>query len=118
MSTTLYVLQNQQGHFLQKASTEKASKAAYVWGDGTELSKIFRTTHKDEAINMMFESSSQNIELRINILTYPSNPKGLPIIPVEDMPTPLPVITTSDTDASTESMAKSTQEDVHHSDAM
>ena len=87
--STLYILKNQHGYFLQKANAEKTGKMAYIWGDGQELNKIFKTPHKDEAINMMFENGSQDIELRISIHDYPANPKGLPIIPAEDMPTPL-----------------------------
>ncbi|MGS2718587.1 hypothetical protein ACVBE9_10470 [Eionea flava] len=118
MSTTLYVLQNQQGHFLQKANTDKTNKTAYTWGDGTELNKVFRTTHKDEAINMMFESGSQNVELRISILTYPSNPKGLPIIPTDDMPTPIPVFIAPNTDENPDSNVEiAATESTHHTDA-
>lgn len=87
---TLYVLQNQHGYFLQKTTAEKGSKSTYTWGDGVELSKIFRTPFKDEAINMMFESGAQDVELRITIRSYSANTKGLPIIPTDDMPAPLP----------------------------
>jgi len=87
---TLYVLQNQHGYFLQKTIADKTAKIRYVWSDGQELNKIFRTIHKDEAINMMFESGFHNVELRINIREYPASGKGLPAIPAEDMPEPLP----------------------------
>jgi hypothetical protein len=87
---TLYILQNQHGYFLQKVVADKTAKTHYIWGDGQELNKTFRTLHKDEAINMMFESGSQNVDLRIIIREYPANTKGLPIIPAEDMPAPLP----------------------------
>jgi len=96
--TTLYILQNQHGYFLQKKSadktigkgtTDKASKASYMWGDGQELNKVFRTTHKDEAINMMFEAGSQDVALRIAIKEYPANNKSLPTIPSDDLPVPL-----------------------------
>jgi hypothetical protein len=106
--TTLYTLQNQHGYFLQKKSadktmgkgatdkgasnkgaTDKASKSSYMWGDGQELNKVFRTTHKDEAINMMFEAGSQDVALRIAIKEYPANNKSLPTIPTDDLPVPL-----------------------------
>ncbi|MFT6102758.1 MAG: hypothetical protein ACJATV_000851 [Granulosicoccus sp.] len=87
---TLYILQNQHGHFLQKIIADKTVKKRHIWGDGQELNKTFRTSHKDEAINMMFESGSQDVDLRITIRAYPANTKGLPVIPTEDMPTPLP----------------------------
>jgi hypothetical protein len=91
--TTLYTLHNQRGYFLQKKSADKISKASHIWGDAQELSKVFRTTHKDEAINMMFEAGSQDVELRISIKEYPANTKGLPTIPADDLPAPLPKVT-------------------------
>ena len=94
----LYILQNQHGYFLQKKSADKISKASHIWGDGQELNKVFRTTYKDEAINMMFESGSQNVDLRISIQEYPANAKGLPTIPTEDMPAPLPSPVTETTE--------------------
>jgi hypothetical protein len=95
---TLYILQNQHGYFLQKIITDKTAKTRYIWGDGQELNKTFRTLHKDEAINMMFESGSQNVDLRISIQEYPANAKGLPTIPTEDMPAPLPSPVTETTE--------------------
>jgi hypothetical protein len=89
---TLYILQNQHGYFLQKIITDKTAKTRYIWGDGQELNKTFRTRHKDEAINMMFESGSQNVALRISIQEYPANAKGLPTIPTDDLPAPLPKV--------------------------
>ena len=101
---TLYTLQNQHGYFLQKKSADKISKASHLWGDGQELNKVFRTTHKDEAINMMFEAGSQDVALRISIKEYPANAKGLPTIPADDLPAPLPKVMAelSDIDESTE----------------
>jgi hypothetical protein len=89
---TLYTLQNQHGYFLQKKSADKISKASHLWGDGQELNKVFRSTHKDEAINMMFEAGSQDVALRISIKEYPANAKGLPTIPADDLPAPLPKV--------------------------
>ena len=119
--TTLYTLQNQYGYFLQKKSTEqksadKISTSLYMWGDGQELNKLFRTTHKDEAINMMFEAGSQDVALRISIKEYPANTKGLPTIPTDDMPAPLPkatieIVDTSDEDI--ENRAERSEHDTH-----
>ena len=105
--TTLYILQNQQGYFLQKKSGDKkasdsTNKTSYIWGDGRETSKIFRTTHKDEAINMMFEAGSQDVELRISIKEYTANTKGLPIIADDDLPPPLYTESNTTTECSPE----------------
>lgn len=86
----LYILQNQQGYFLQKNNADKNTKHVHQWTDGQDPSKLFRTIHKDEAINMLFESNAQNVELRIHVKEYPANNKGLPLIPKEDLPPPLP----------------------------
>ncbi|EGG94637.1 hypothetical protein IMCC1989_2559 [gamma proteobacterium IMCC1989] len=121
--TTLYTLQNQHGYFLQKKSadktigkgaTDKASKASYMWGDGQELNKVFRTTHKDEAINMMFEAGSQDVALRIAIKEYPANNKSLPTIPSDDLPVPLakPEMTAAIDDNVDESVETGTETDV------
>jgi len=128
--TTLYTLQNQHGYFLQKKSadktmgkgatdkgaTDKTSKASYMWGDGQELNKVFRTTHKDEAINMMFEAGSQDVALRITIKEYSANNKSLPIIPTDDLPAPLakpeiakPEITTAIDDNATQTAEANTE---------
>ncbi|MFT5420371.1 MAG: hypothetical protein ACI9D5_001115 [Candidatus Endobugula sp.] len=89
-----YILQNQQGYFLKKNSPDGHKE----WGDGQEPRLLFRTTRKDEAVNMLFETNSQNVELRISINEYPSNGKNQPLIPDSDLPPPLPKNTpTSDT---------------------
>jgi hypothetical protein len=104
---TLYILQNQHGYFLQKKSADKISKSSHIWGDGQELNKVFRTTYKDEAINMMFEAGSQDVALRISIKEYPANAKGLPTIPTDDLPAPLPKVVSefNHVDESTETNA-------------
>ncbi len=83
--TTLYLLQNQHGYYLKKNHSEKKE-----WDDGRELSALFRTSHKDEAVNMMFETNAQDFSLRITIREYEANAKKHPIIPADDLPPPLP----------------------------
>ncbi len=84
--STLYVLQNQHGHFLKKVAADKHKE----WGDGQEPQALFRTIHRDEALNMLVETNSQAIDLRITIKEYPANAKRHPVIPAEDLPAPLP----------------------------
>lgn len=88
--TTLYILQNQHGYYLKKNSPEAE------WVDGQDLGAIFRTIHKDEAVNMLFETNSQNVELRISIKEYEANAKKHPLIPADELPPPLPKETSSD----------------------
>lgn len=77
----LFILQNQDKLFLGKQ---------YNWVDGRDLNALFKTVHKDEAINQMFEASSKDYKQRVKILTCATNEKGLPIIDPELMPEPLP----------------------------
>jgi hypothetical protein len=83
---TLYVLQNQHGYFLKKVGADKSKE----WVDGQDAGQLFRTVHKDEALNMLVETNSQNVELRITVKDYENNGKNHPIIPSEELPPPLP----------------------------
>ena len=84
--SSLYVLQNQHGYFLKKVGADKSKE----WVDGQDAGHLFRTVHKDEAINMLVETNSQNVELRINVKEYDNNGKNHPVIPSEELPPPLP----------------------------
>lgn len=76
----MFILQNQDGYFLSKSGD---------WLDGREPSALFRTELKDEAVNQLFETNSQDYSLRITILECESSSKKHPIIPVEQLPPPL-----------------------------
>lgn len=77
----MFILQNQNGYFLSKSGQ---------WVDGRELNVLYRTIHRDEAVNYLFETNSKDYSLRISILSCDVNPKNLPIIPDELLPPPLP----------------------------
>ena len=47
----LFILQNQDNLFLGKQNN---------WLDGRDPGALFKTIHKDEAINQMFEASSRD----------------------------------------------------------
>ncbi len=83
--SNLYILQNQQGYYLKKMGADKTLE----WVDGQEPNQLFRTIHKDEAVNMMCETNSQDVELRMTIKEYPAHAKKYPIIPIDDLPPPL-----------------------------
>lgn len=92
----LYILQNQDGYFLGnkglpgRGSSKSGVTKDHEWVDGREAGAIFRTEHKDEAINMRVEVNSQDIYSRITIKEVESTTKRHPIIPAEDLPPPLP----------------------------
>ncbi len=81
----LYILQNQHGYFLGKHKNNGAT-----WLDGREPNQLFNALHKDEAVNMLFEVNSQDVDLRISIKEYEMNTKKHPVIPEDDLPPPLP----------------------------
>ena len=79
----LFILQNQDLLFLGKQNN---------WVDGRDLGALFKTVHKDEAINQMFEASSKDYKQRIKVVSCAANEKGLPVIDPAIMPEPLPKV--------------------------
>lgn len=77
----LFILQNQDKLFLGRQNN---------WLDGRDLAALYKTAHKDEAINQMVEASSKDYKQRIKILSCSANEKGLPTIDPAIMPEPLP----------------------------
>ena len=62
-----YILKNQFDLFLDKHGQ---------WVDHADPASLYRTVHKDEAINIMVEHSVKNPELRIKVETCGLNHKG------------------------------------------
>lgn len=79
----LFILQNQDKLFLGRQNN---------WLDGRDLAALYKTVHKDEAINQMFEASSKDYRQRIKVLSCSANEKGLPLIDPDLLPEPLPKI--------------------------
>lgn len=65
--TTVFIIQNHDQTYLTKQGE---------WVDGSEASALFRTAHKDEAINMKVEQSVRNPLLRLNVVDAKLNAKG------------------------------------------
>lgn len=53
--SSIFVIQNQDGHYLSKQGE---------WVDGRDRRVLFRSPHRDEAVNVVFEHSSKDIYLR------------------------------------------------------
>jgi len=70
----VYVLTNQHQQFLSKSNE---------WIDGRDASRLFRSEHKDVAINQMFEANTRDVNLRIELLRCELNAKGQPQVPEE-----------------------------------
>lgn len=79
--TQTFILQNQDNHFFGKSKE---------WLDGYDASSLYKTIHKDEAINQMVEISSKDYKQRVKIIACDLDEKGLPIIDISIMPAPLP----------------------------
>ena len=65
--STVYLLKNQHDHYLDKAGE---------WVNGENSKSLYRTAHKDEAINQKLEFSVKNFELRIEVTEVEVSEKG------------------------------------------
>ncbi|MBU3068926.1 hypothetical protein KOI40_03790 [Aestuariicella sp. G3-2] len=75
--STIFLLQNQHKHLLNKQGE---------WVDGREANTLFRTPHRDEALNQMIEVNARDYTLRIKILECSLSDRGLPLLKDEDLP--------------------------------
>jgi hypothetical protein len=76
-----FILQNQDKLFFGKNKE---------WVDGYDANAVYKTLHKDEAVNQMFEITSKDYKQRVKVLSCDLNDKALPIIDSDIMPAPLP----------------------------
>lgn len=73
MSTpTVFVIKNQAGQFLNKHQE---------WVDGDDRQALYRTAHRDEAVNTVFEVSSRDVYLRAEAVACAVDSKGQPLPP-------------------------------------
>ncbi|HET8710830.1 MAG TPA: hypothetical protein VFM32_05625 [Spongiibacteraceae bacterium] len=75
---SVFVIKNQYNHYLNKQ---------LEWVDGSDTHALYRTPHKDEAINTVFEVSSRDIYLRAEALACECDEKGSPLVAVSASPT-------------------------------
>src|SRR5690554_369949 len=73
----IYLLQNQDKLFLGKQKD---------WLDGRDRNSLFKTVHKDEAVNQCVEVSAKDYLQRITLLSCPVDERGLPVIAPDDLP--------------------------------
>lgn len=81
--TQTFILQNQDKLFFGKNKE---------WVDGYDANSVFKTPHKDEAVNQMFEITSKDYKQRVKVIPCDLDDKGLPMIEADIMPAPLPKI--------------------------
>jgi hypothetical protein len=70
MTATVFVIRNQAGLFLNKQSE---------WVEASQAVSLYRTVHRDEAVNTVFEVSSKDIYLRAEVVACPVDAKGVPL---------------------------------------
>lgn len=63
----VYIIRNQDQLYLSKQGE---------WVDGSDSQSLFRTAHKDEALNMKVELSVRDPKLRLNLVTVVLDEKG------------------------------------------
>lgn len=73
----LYILRNQHGQFWGKQKE---------WLDGSDRGALYRTRHKDEAVNLMVELSARDFEQRIRVVDCRADERGLPELTGESAP--------------------------------
>lgn len=74
---SVFVVKNQLGLFLSKQQE---------WVNGSDSHTLYRTAHRDEAINTVFEVSSRDIYLRAEALACECDEKGNPLVTVTAAP--------------------------------
>lgn len=77
MNDPIYIVKNQHGQFISKQKE---------WLDGSEPKLLFRTKHHDEALNLVFELSLKDVELRACHEVCEIDEKGQPIVEVTYQP--------------------------------
>lgn len=75
--TELYILRNHEGYFWGKQKE---------WLDGRDRGALYKTPHKDEAVNQMVEISAKDFEQRIKVLPCRADERGLPLLAEDDLP--------------------------------
>lgn len=79
MGNTVFVIKNQHGLYLSKQQE---------WVDGTDNHVLYRTRHRDEAINSVFEVSSRDIYLRAETVICELDAKNNPALATAETLTP------------------------------
>lgn len=77
----IFLLQNQDKLFLSRQKE---------WVDGRDLASLFKTSYKDEALNLLFEVNAKDFSQRIHLVSCGLKANGLPDIDPADLQPPTP----------------------------
>lgn len=69
----LFVIRNQHQHYLGRH---------HEWVDGSHPPALFRTPHRDMAVNELFEVNVKDFALRGEIIACETDERGLPVVEV------------------------------------
>ena len=75
-----FVIRNQSQHYLSQDKT---------WVDGTDPTSLFRSSHKDIAVNELFEANVRDFALRAELIHCETSSKGYPSVEVLN---PIPIL--------------------------
>src|SRR5690606_41564599 len=83
-AATVFVIKNQADLFLNKQGE---------WVDDAQPATLYRTVHRDEAVNTVFEVSAKDMYLRAEVLACKVDEKGQPALgqPVEASTEPVAI---------------------------
>ncbi|GAA6151121.1 hypothetical protein [Pseudoteredinibacter isoporae] len=101
----VFILQNQDGYFLSKQKE---------WVDGRDASLLYRSPHRDEALNQMVEVNAKDYTQRITIVDCQLNDKRHPALDPEKLPEPK-VDVASDNESTLSDDTEGTSEEAHSS---
>jgi hypothetical protein len=73
---TVFILQNQQEQFLTKS---------LEWLNGCEKSQLFKTPHRDIALNQLMELNAKDVQLRVKIISCELDKSGNPKLPMQSI---------------------------------
>lgn len=71
---SLFIIKNDRGQFLDKNLD---------WSDGADANTLFRTPHKDVALNQLVELTTKDFTLRAEVTSCELDSKGRPRIHLE-----------------------------------
>ena len=69
---TVFILQNQHQQYLEKS---------LEWNNGADANQLFKTAHKDVALNQLMELNAKDVQLRISVISCEVNSAGNPVLP-------------------------------------
>ena len=70
---TIYVIRNQYGHYLGRHGE---------WLDGSHVPGLYRTEHRDVAVNELVEVNMRDFDLRGEIIACEAHDGGYPVVEV------------------------------------